>query len=180
MKLLKKLFTLTIIIAAFSSCIDEVTYADQLKDEQKLISKFISRNNIKVVKTIPSTFPWPENVYYKTSSGLYFRLEEQGDSIDSLVVEDNDKIIMRYIRYTLNEEADTSYYDNTVANAFPVEFNYNDLTSTTACEAWHEAVSLMKYNNSAAKIIVYSKLGFEDDESSVIPYGYDMRIKIRK
>lgn len=187
MKLLPKLILIALIaITGLSSCVDEVTYADQLKSEKKLIADFIKRNNITVVNKMPATFPWPQNVYYKSSTGLYFRLEEQGDkytstgAISTDTVVTNDQIINRYKRYTLNTVADTSYYENTVDYPFPVTFYYNDASQTSACDGWHEAVKYMKYNNSAAKIIVYSKLGFSDDESSVTPYGYDMRIKIRK
>lgn len=187
MKLISRLILIVLIATTgLSSCVNEVTYADQLKSEKKLIASFLSRNKIKVVTKMPTTFPWPDNVYYKSSSGLYFRLEEQGDkyNVDGTKSKDsvttNDLVINRYIKYTLNTVSDTSYYQNTVDYPFPISFYYNDASQTSACDGWHEAVKYMQYNNSAAKIIVYSKLGFSNDESSVIPYGYDMRIKIRK
>ncbi len=186
MKLLFKIFLFAFTLAfTFSSCTDEITYADQLKAEKKLIADFIARNNITVVETMPTTFPWPEKVYYKSSTGLYFRLTDQGDRYiedgklnpDSLEV--NDEIVMRYIKYTLTAKADTASYLNTTDNPIPTSFNYYDFTQDQSCKGWHEAVSYMKYNNAEAKIIVYSKLGFSD-ESTVTPYGYDFSIKIRK
>lgn len=167
------------------SCSNDKTYADQLKDEQKLIKSFIARQKIIVVSTMPSTIPFPDNVYYKTSSGLYIRLENEGDKYVNGVLttdsaETNDRISFRYIQYTLNSTADTISYTNTAESAFPATFYFNDLTDKNACEGWQEAVSLMKYHNAEAKIIVYSKIGFETDEKYVIPYGYDISMTIKK
>jgi len=180
---MKLLFKFLIILAVaggiFTSCIDEVTYSDQLKDEKELISDFFSRNNISIVETAPATIPYPANVYYKTPTGLYIQITAAGDTTtDSLEV--NDEITIRYKKYTLEAKADTSYYLNTQDNREPVAYNYYDFSQTQSCKGWHEAVSLMKYTNAQAKIIVYSKLGFSSDQESVTPYGYDIYIKIRK
>jgi len=186
-------FLFRIIIALFIptllivSCSNDKTYADQLKDEQKLIKSFIARQKIQVVTKMPDKIPFPENVYYKTSTGLYIRLESEGDkyingilnpNLDS--AETNDRISFRYIQYTLNTTPDTISYNNTAESPFPATFYFNDLTDKNACAGWQEAVTLMKYHNAEAKIIVYSKLGFETDENYVIPYGYDISMTIRK
>lgn len=180
MKLLFK-FSLVVITIGFlfTSCIDEVTYGEQLKAEKTLIADFISRNNIKVVETEPITVPYPENLYYKTPSGLYISITDAGDTTsDSLEV--NDEVIFRYIKYTLDAKADTSNYLTTIDSREPSSFYYYDFSQEQSCKAWHEAASYMKYTNARAKIIVYSKLGFESDQDAVIPYGYDIYLKIRK
>ena len=164
---------------AFSlvSCLDEVTYADQLKAEKNLIADFIKRQNITVVEKLPNLKNWPQNVFYKTPTGLYINIVELGDTLGNAVIS-GDEITMRYIQYTLQAKADTMWYMNTIDNPFPRKFVFNNLASTDACKGWHEAVSIMKYNNTKARIIVYSKLGFSADEESVTPYGYDMTIRI--
>ena len=179
MKLLSYIFLLVFAFSFFfSSCIDEVTYGDQLKDEKTLIADFISRNNITVVETEPDSVPYPQNVYFKTPTGLYINITALGDTAAG-EVEVNDEIIFRYEKYTLDAKADTSSYLNTVDSTDPKSFNYYDFTQKQSCKGWHEAVSYMKYNNARAKIIVYSKLGFSTDPVAV-PYGYDIYIKIRK
>lgn len=180
MKLQLKLSLVILAVGVFfTSCNNDVTYGDQLKNEKALIADFISRNNITVVNTEPTSVPYPENVFYKTSSGLYINISDAGDtSSDSLEV--NDEVILRYIKYTLNAKADTSSYLNTLESREPVNFNYYDFTQTQSCKGWHEAVSYMKYTNARAKVIVYSKLGFKSDQESVIPYGYDIYLKIIK
>lgn len=169
---------IAVLTALMASCDDSQTYAEQLDAEQALIQDFINRQGITVVTTMPTKFPWDENVYYKTNSGLYFRLENQGDinSLDSL--ETNDLVVARYLQYTLDEKADTLENSNTIQFPYPSEFRY--LKYSEACAGWHEAVGLMKRNNAEAKIIVYSKLGFSSYLNSVTPIGYNMKIRILK
>ena len=66
------------------------------------------------------------------------------------------------------------------ALGYPVEFIY--LTDyTAACTGWHAAVKFMKYTDAEAKIINPSKLGFSSAEgTTVTPYGYEMKIKIKR
>ncbi|MBP6609859.1 MAG: DUF4827 family protein [Paludibacter sp.] len=167
------------------SCSNDKTYADQLKEEQSLIKNFIARQKIKVVTKMPNVIPFPDNVYYKTASGLYIRLENQGDKyldgkLNADSAESGDRISFRYIQYTLSSNPDTISHKNTADGAFPTTFYFNDLTDKRACEGWQEAVSMMKFHNAEAKLIVFSKLGFETDEKYVIPYGYDISMTIKK
>lgn len=169
---------IAVFTAFMASCDDNQTYAEQLDAEKALIQDFIDRQGIIVVSTMPTKFPWDNNVYYKTKSGLYFRLENQGDinSADSL--ESNDLVVARYLQYTLDVKADTLENNNTIQFPFPSEFNYLDYSQ--ACAGWHEAVGLMKRNNAEAKVIIYSKLGFSNYLNSVTPIGYNMKIRIMK
>ncbi|HPC26966.1 MAG TPA: hypothetical protein PK410_05510, partial [Paludibacteraceae bacterium] len=74
--------------------------------------------------------------------------------------------------------ADTISNWNTIDYPHPFTFNYLDYSQ--ACQAFHEAVSYMKRNDSEAKIIVPSKIGFSEYMNSVTPLGYDLKIKIQK
>ncbi|MBP8945108.1 MAG: DUF4827 family protein [Paludibacteraceae bacterium] len=163
----------------FSSCSDRKTYAELLKDEKKIIADYIERNNIQVVTTFPKINEWGEKVYVKTASGLYFHLVNPGDtSANADTVAQNDLVIVRYIQYTLTVPADTISNWNTIDYPYPFTFNYLDYSQ--ACQAFHEAVSYMKRNDSEAKIIVPSKIGFSEYMNSVTPLGYDLKIKIQK
>ncbi len=163
---------------SFSSCTNNITYAQQLDDEQALIADFIDRHNIQVVTSMPTDFPWPENVYYKSGTGLYFRLTSQGDTSSTYFLETGDMVVPRFIQYTLDEKPDTVFNWNTIDFPYTTDFNFQDYTQV--CSGWHEAASYMKYDNSEAKFIVYSKLGFSENKNSVTPLGYDMKIRIRK
>lgn len=170
---------LSIIMLVLTACNkDDMTYAEELKAEKELIADFISRQNIQVVTTMP-TGTWPDNVYYKSKTGLYFRLTNPGDVASPDSAEAGDLIVPRFIQYTLvANQPDTISNLNTIDSPYPLSFTY--LNSAQACLGWHEAVGYMKKNNSEAKIIVYSKLGFTQYADPATPIGYDIKIKIQK
>ena len=163
----------------FTACKDDnVTYAEELKAEQELIADFISRQQIQVVTVMPTAFPWPDKVYYKTKTGLYFRLTNQGDIVTQDSVIAGDVIVVRYDQYTLTTKPDTISNRSTIDFVYPSEFKYLDYAQ--ASSAWHEAVGFMKYNNAHAKLIVPSKIGFSTFSRPATPIGYDLEIRIKK
>jgi len=181
-KFLVIFFVSVLAVLGFVSC-SSGTYADKLDDEKKLIADFIKRQNIKVVSEFPADNEWGDKVYVRTKSGLYYHLVDPGDNTNlSDTISDNDQVIVRYITYTLDQKADTSYYYSTLDAPTPYTFYYDKeyTSSSGACVGWQEAVKHMKYNNSSAKIIVPSKLSFDTYLQDVTPMGYDMKIKILK
>lgn len=163
-------------------------YSNQLRAEQKQISNYISREGINVLTEMPADdYVWGEKDYYQVNGYdyLYFHLIQRGDSIringqDTVKIKPirtNEKVILRYKRYTLTETPDTTSYWSTLDSAYPVTFGYMS-NSTNACTGWQLAIQLMRYPNSECQVIVPSKLGFADDSQLVIPYGYRLKIKV--
>ena len=154
------------------------TYSDDLKEEQKLIENFIQRQGIQVVTEEPTE--WKENVYWKLPDydNYYFHLVNPGDTT-SAELEAKDKVLLRYRQYTLEAYADTISNWTTLDNPNPVELQYM-VSSSSSCTGWQIALQYMKHSDAECKIICPSKLGFSDQNSSVIPYGYDMKIKIKR
>jgi hypothetical protein len=180
MKRISYLFFLIFIISLVSSsCSNTKTFAQQLDDEQTLISAYIKRNNINVLTTFPADKKWKENDYVKTGSGLYFHLVDSGGSkIDTTTLQLKNTVIPRYKQYALSLAADTTSYWTTIDFGYTPDFVYGDLTQS--CLAFQEAVSYMKRNDSQAKIIVPSEIGFTADKNSVTPYGYTLKIRFQK
>lgn len=163
-------------IVSISSC-NDTTYAKELKLEKILIDEFIKRDTINVIKGTPTdTTIWGEKDYYLLDDGLYFHLVNRG--IGDEVVAANDIVVPRFRQYTLKVVSDTINNWTTIDFSHPSDFVYGDLTQS--CTAFHEAASLMKRNESEAKIIVPSKIGFKDNWTPATPMGYDLKIKIQK
>jgi len=162
----------------FSSCSDTKTYAELLKDEKVLIADYIKKENINVLHSFPADDAWGENDYVLTASGLYFHLVSPGTVTDTVTLEVNDLVVPRFVQYTLGVESDTISNWNTIDFPRPITFHYGN--TGEVCVAWHEAVGYMKKNESEAKLIVPSKLGFNDYMMAVTPLGYDFKIKIQK
>lgn len=170
------------------------TYSKLRDKEDKLIANYIRRNHLQIVKEEPSMdHVWGEKEYYKVKGqdNFYFHLISRGDSIaidsisptqidtTSLKIVAGDIIVTRYKQFALTENADTLNYWTTLEQAYPYEFHYLN-TSDCECVAWHLAVGLMKYPESMCEIIVPSKLGFSNDQNTVTPYVYIMKIKVKQ
>ena len=178
-------------VAAVISGCSSNSYSSDLKAEKKLIANYIAREGIHVIYELPEDdAAWGEKDYYQvngydylyfhlTRRGTPYHINDSGDTIrtDSIIA--TETVVMRYKKYTLGLNADTADYWTTLNSAYPLEFTY--LTDyTTAPRAWHVAVGLMKYSDSECKIICPSKLGFTEDGNTVTPYGYDLKMKIKR
>ena len=165
------------------------TYSRLRDQEDKLIANYINRNNLNILKEEPAAdYVWGEKDYYKVQGydNLYFHLIERGDSVRiedkdtvSLAIVTNDVIIARYKMFGLTENTDTLSYWTTLDQAYPMEFHYGN-TSECKCVAWHMAVKLMKYPDSQCEVIVPSKLGFSNEQTTVTPYVYILKIKVKQ
>lgn len=188
---MKKLIYIPLLLLLFSACDtnSSSSYSSLLSEEKETIANFIKRNNINVLQEMPADGHWGENDYYEVEGydNLYFHLVEKGDTIQVIgnetieiePIKATEMVVMRYRQYTLTQYSDTASFWNTLDSTYPTEFRY--LTDyTTASTAWHVAVSLMKYSGSECKIICPSKLGLSAEQSSVTPYGYDLRMKIKR
>ena len=175
------LITTALLLSVCTSCnSDARIYAKELKAEKLLVEEYIKRNGLVITETMPSEaeFFADENLYYLSSSGLYYRLDLAGRTDqDSLTSSDNLTVELRYLEYTLTEKADTS--DFWSPEVFPswLQYSYGG-TTTTLPTGFVEAIGYMRRTESEARLIVTSKLGF--DASDVTPYGYKLKIRFAK
>lgn len=158
---------------------DNNTYSEALRAEEELIADFLKRQYIKVVTEKPSQ--WEDNgqiVYWQIPDydNYYFHLVEMGDTTKA-PLEAKDKVNLRYIQYTLDAYADTLrfWYSD---SPDPVVLQYK-VASDASCDGWQIALEHMKYTGAQCKIICPSRLGNTEDNSNVIPRGYDMKIQIQ-
>jgi len=187
------LLSLVSLIIIASGCSSN-TYSRLRDQEDRLIANYISRNNLLILKEEPDEdHVWGEKEYYKVTGvdNFYFHLISRGDSvrydtisptkIDTVDLEiiPNDLIVARYKKFGLTENADTLSYWSTLDQSYPYEFHYTNLSECEAT-AWHLAIRLMKYPESVCEIIVPSKLGFNAEQSSVTPYVYILKIKVKQ
>ena len=89
-------------------------------------------------------------------------------------IEKEDKVLLRFKRYTLDEYPDTLSNWGTMDSADPIKLEYM-VNSETSCTGWQVALKYMKYPYSQCKIIVPSKMGFKEENSTVTPYGYELK-----
>lgn len=160
------------------------TYSKLLDKEKKVIANYVSRMGIRVLKSEPVVKQgekWNDNDYIELPSydRLYFHLSTPVDSTrDTLIV--GDAVNVRYRKYTLDEYGDTISCWTTDDSGEPVTFVLGNTGDARSCAAWHLAIQQMKYSGAECKIICPSTAGFTEDNSSVTPYGYDLRVTKRR
>lgn len=166
------------IVLACIACQNKNVYSDLLKAEREKIDAYILREGITVVEEEPTE--WGEKVYWKVpdADNFYFHLVSVGD-VEQDSVESGETVLLRFKRYSLDVYGDTLYNWTTLDNPEPIKLQYL-VNSQFSCTGWQLAIKYMKHTNAQCKIICPSKLGFEEENSSVIPYGYDIKIKIKR
>ena len=155
-------------------------YSEQLKKERKLIESYIARQGLNIVDTLPADDQWDEKTYYRVPDydNFYFHMVALGDTTQA-EIESGETVLLRFKRYTLTEYPDTLYCWSTMDSPDPITFEYL-VQSDEACTGWQAALKYMKYTDAQCKIICPSKLGFSEENSNVTPYGYDLKIKIKR
>lgn len=166
---MRKIFSVAALFAvvlaiSFSSCSNSLTYANQLADEKTAIKDYITKNNFKVVDTIPSVVPWPEDVYLKTASGLYVHVLDTGAFVNKSI-ETNTVISVRFVETDMNG---VQGYKNMYGTGDPVELLYNNVSSSATygdCLAWHEGLHYVG-DGGRIQMIVPASLGWSMYTSS--------------
>ena len=169
-----QLILMGIVLMATYGCNSNI-YSEQLKKERKLIESYIARHGLIIVDTLPAADQWEENIYYRVPEGdnCYFHLVALGDTTFP-EIEKEDEVLLRFKRYTLDEYPDTLSNWGTMDSADPIKLEYM-VNSETSCTGWQVALKYMKYPYSQCKIIVPSKMGFIEENSTVTPYGYELK-----
>lgn len=151
------------------------SYATQLKAEKKLIEQYIKNNNITIIYEEPAYNQWKPGEYLELGDYCYFCLTQMGDTT-SEELSKYDQFNLRYRKYELTADADTISMWNTNESAYPDRYTLSQLYSRS--EAMYYAAMKLKYTGAEGKLICPSKLG--ENASIVTPYGYDLKIQIRR
>ena len=153
------------------------TYAKLLKKEKQQISDYINREGIRVWDEMPKE--WGEKDYYAVPGydNLYIHFIEQDTTQKEVVL--GQTILVRYKKYGLGAYADTIRYWTTDDGPFPITFQLGNSADQYYCQGWTAAIVTMKHSGGHCRIICPSKLGFVDDNSSVTPYGYELKFNIK-
>jgi len=169
-------FYLLLIVGLFVtlySCDNAKTPQEYLREEKKAVDRFISRNDIKVLKEYPADGVFQENEYFRTPDGLYIHVVDSGNgkrvrphnSADSY----RSTVLVRfdyYLDVKSYVSGDTTKYSLGYAY-LPIEFKYGIPGSygDLACNGW--AVPLSYVGEEAiVDLIIPSSLGASSHNSA--------------
>ena len=154
------------------------TYSKLRNKEQALIESYISRQGIRTVTAMPDVEQgesWDEKLYVALEEydQLYFHLVTAVDTTRKLEI--GDKVNVRFRKYTLDVYADTVSYWTTDDAGEPLRLTVGSSSGTYNCTGWQAAITAMGQEGEC-KIICPSVYGTSDDNSSVTPYCYDLKV----
>ena len=166
----KTVSVITVLVMLFTACENtSMQYSRKLEKEKKAIADYLKRNNVEVLTSVPENDVYAENQFYRTSSGVYFRLDDAGTG--SKEIAEGHLVGYRYFKITLDANPDTLVRANDYP--YPSTFTYGRGQPSVA---FGEAVVLMKKAGAQAQLIVPSSAGFSDDYSAVMPYLFTLKI----
>ncbi len=171
------------VVAAVACGCSGNTYSKQIRQEKKLIDSYIARHNINVIYEEPKLShgqKWGENDFLAVEGydDLYFHLSSPIDTTAELLP-NGTRVNLRYRKYGLDVYTDTVSCWNTDDQGDPVQLSVGTVDNNS-CTAWHVALRKMGRSGAECKIICPSTVGFMEDNASVTPYCYEMKVTKRK
>lgn len=161
-----------------SGCQSTNTYSKLREQEKQVIKDYIAREGINVVNELPTV--WGEKDYYMVPNTDDFYLHVIDPGNKDAVAEAGQTILMRFKKYGLTAYSDTIRFWTTEDGGEPVHFQLGNTSDEYYCYGWTKAIEVMQYSGGHCRIICPSKMGFTDDNSSVTPYGYELRFSVKK
>lgn len=166
-------FIATMLIS-ITGCKNEKSYSELQDLEQVNIKSYIKRKNINVVTDMPTQ--WQPSTYYKSSSGLYFHLIEEGN--EAIQLNEKSNISVRFI-VTKIDEKESLLLRNWEPMDFvdPLNVRLIDASSNNLFGIGvYEAIRYMKYQGAEARIIVPSEINTSEYKNTVTPVTYHLKI----
>ena len=176
MKLFKSIvLTLFGLLILTTSCKNQKTYAERLRDERKAIDLFIAKNNLQVLKNFPSNGKFNATDFYKDpNTGVYFNIIEYGDT--TVKPQWREKISIRFKGLSYFSTEDTIKYTNH-QSTFPEQLEYVGPVSTMtkdsyATAGWAVPLSYVGHKGKV-KMIIPFQMGSTYDRNNSTPTYYD-------
>lgn len=170
-----------VVLMPFTSCDDEKSYADLLKDERRAVNAYLS--NFRVVNEIPS-----DTIFDYGEDAPFYKLDPDGNVYMQVIEPDSKEnrpepdqtVYFRFMRldllslYTDGKE----YWSGNKENMFadPTFFLYENYTLDSSAQYGYGLQLPMKFVgiNSTVNLLVKSQYGFTDEISYVVPFLYSI------
>lgn len=201
-KLLLFFFSLLAFGYIFQACDNTKTYAEMLDEEKDAVNAFIRDNNIKVIsedefKAKGYTTDTAKHEYVSfVSNGIYMQIVSKG--VEGDTIRNNNEIAVRFVETDVKTNQITYFnvvlpgYENDPRYyTYPDVFRYKDDSytvsgifveggmpgntgSTDVPPGWLVALKYVT-NYAHVKLIVPSKMGYQEANRLVNPFFYDIR-----
>ena len=182
-----KKWTCGVVLMAVISCISfscsqGKSLQELLQEERKAIDKFITMNDLVILKEYPKDGVFKEKEYFRTTEGLFFHVVDSGNG-NRVQLRNDVSVRYDYFQYVKDAASgDTTKYP------FPFPYQYYHASSqpfsfvqgipqtysgsySPVCQAWVIPLSYVG-ENAILDVIIPSSIGSSGDNSSIIPVFY--------
>ncbi len=172
-------------LLSMTSCEEDFSYADLLRDERRACNSYLS--NYRIVNEIPS-----DTIFEVGENAPYYKIDPDGNVYMQVLVagekskrpEDNQPVYFRFMRldlnhlYTKGEEFWEGNAENMLAD--PTYFLYNNYTLASSSYYGYGIQLPLQYvglggngeYETTVNVLIKSQYGFSDEVSEVVPYVY--------
>ncbi|MCL1933244.1 MAG: DUF4827 domain-containing protein [Candidatus Azobacteroides sp.] len=164
------------------SCNQGKSLQELLQEERKAIDKFITMNDLVILKEYPKDGVFKDNEYFRTGEGLFLQVVDSGNGIR---VQSRNDVSVRYDYYQSVKSAasgDTITYPFPYSSAgyqtafqpysftFGIPQTYSSAYSPV-CQAWIIPLAYVG-EGAVLNLIIPSSLGSYRDNSDITPAFY--------
>ena len=180
---------------AFQACHDNVSYADMLKEENRMIADLVKDSGIVIISQSEfyahdSVTDLRRNEFVQLASGVYMQIVDKGSSDPADTISSNDHVLVRFVEYNISDTMNVSCTNvsypylvdefryvksgTSVMGSFIGGAMYVTYQKATVPPGWLTVFPYIR-NGAHVKLIVPSKMGHEASMQYVHPYYYDLR-----
>lgn len=174
-----------IVAAALTSCGDSQSYSSLLANEDRYTNNFLADQQVITYIPADSVFEYGENApYYRIDPDgmLYMKVLDPGTPGN--MVEDNEQIYFRYTRYALEAYKDGKLPQGTGNNLSlsPMYFRYGNYSLTSSLTYGTGIQTPLEFLpiDCEVNLVVKSTVGWQSDQTDVIPYLYRLTYQRRE
>lgn len=185
MRILRNIVALVGGILMLASCDDNVSYAELLNRENLAVNNFLADQ--VVLLDIPA-----DTVFEVGPDAPYYRLDEDGQLYMQVLnagtpgykVQYNEQIFFRYTRYALEAYKDGKLPQGTGNNLSlsPMYFRYGNYSLTSSLTYGTGIQTPLEFLpiDCEVNLVVKSTVGWQSDQTDVIPYLYRLTYQRRE
>jgi hypothetical protein len=156
------------------SCKQQKSLQELLQEEKKAIDRFITMNDLDILREYPKDGVFKDKEFFRTTEGLFIHVVDSGNGTR---VQLRDEVCVRfeYLQYI----KDAAKGDSTVVSPNPYEpfwFIYGFPQSYSSyyspvCQAWVMPLAYVG-ENAILDLIIPSSIGSTTDNSNITPVYY--------
>jgi hypothetical protein len=164
----------SIVLTAYSlfSCDESKTLQERLQEEKRAISRYIDKNQLKILNEYPQNGVFAEKEFFKTSDGLYIHVVDSGNGQRAIPMVDDVTVRFDY-RHNI-AISDSSITQGIMIK--PYDFIYGlyqsySSSESLVCVGWVYPLAYVG-ENAKVDLIIPSSLGSYSDNNDINPVFY--------